>query len=408
MTNRTWNSSQTQIVTTTFGQCTVGVTDYGHAIGGNWSSPSAPADEPHSYSKQFIKRIHPLVDCKRTVRVFDHWVREPGKPKYPVYRDETQTARGTVDVFCSTSYPAGWPPNVESILDARLAAKIRGAASSLLVTAGEAGETIYMLRDAIRRITGFCWSLYKKQWRKAAGYLFPRVPYRMRHYYARKMRKLYRANTHRVSYAKTLLEFEFGWRPLVADISSLQDTLTSLLFKTRPVKVKAKKRTWFELTPSGATLATNRGERVDRKTLWIEAAITPMSQVGITFPDLMTAMYNLIPFSFVVDWALNLSSYLDTWAAKQLVKPIGTQRSYKESYVVSGYTYSGPKGYDRWYFVEDGGTCIESLQYERSKFVPGWALSFPPLTPEKFLSLRHLTDTLALCRERFRYITFKN
>lgn len=408
MTNRSWDRSQREIVSTTFGNCTVGFDDYGHAIGGNWTSVDAPIDEPHSYSKQAFFSSFPLVDCQCTVRVFDHWEKPPGSSKIPVYRDETRYARGTVSTFGSSSFPSWYPLDVESKLNAKLAQKLRDAAASLLVTAGEAGETIYMLRDATRRITGFCWSLYKRQWRKAASYLFPKVPYKTRRYYARKMRKLYRSDTHRVSYAKTLLEFEFGWRPLVKDIQSCQDALSSLLFKSLPVKVKAKVETGFNLVLTNMSASVNKGMRVDRKTLWVESSIGRLSQMGITFPDLITAIYNLIPFSFVVDWAWNLNSYLDAWATREQINPIGTQRSYKETYETGGFAYTGPRGYDRWYFVSDNGTRTESFRYERGKMTPGWPLALPPFLPGKILELRHLTDTLALCRERFRNITFRN
>lgn len=408
MTNRSYNNSRWQFVSTTFGTCKVGLDDYGHALGGNWSSADAFRDEPHAYDKLSFKRVSPLVDCQCVVRVFDHWERPPGSSKVPVYRDETRYARGTVDVFGTSSFPDGYPSDVESKLNAKLAAKVRDASASLLVTAGEAGETIYMLRDATRRVTGFCWSLYKKQWLKATGYLFPKVPYKTRRYHARKMRHLYRSDTHRVSYAKTLLEYEFGWRPLVNDIQNCQDALSSMLFHTLPVKVKAQVKYDFSLVLTNMTAAINTGTRTERKTLWLDAAISPLSQTGITFPDLITAVYNLIPFSFVVDWAWNLNAYLDTWATKQLIKPLFTQRSVKEQYAVGGFTYAGPKGYDRWFFVdaEDSGTT--SFRYTREPIVPGWDLALPPFLPGKLLEMRKLTDALALCRERFRHITFKN
>lgn len=406
MTNVTYNRSQIQIVTTTFGQTVVGLDDYGSRVGSNWSSTFAPVDEPHSYDMERVYISRPLVPCQQLVRVFDHWVYPSGRSKYAVYRDEYQYANGTVSVFGSVSYPDGYPFDVESRLDAKLASKIRSASASLLVTAGEAGETIYMLRDAIRRLSGFCWSLYKKQWMRAARFLFPRVPAKTVRYHARKFRKNHRGPTHRISYAKTLLEYEFGWRPLANDIESLQDALVALMFKSRPVKVKAKTKTLAQLKLTNMAASVNTLVRVDRKTLWIEAAITPLATAGLTFPDLITAIYNLIPFSFVVDWAWNLNSFLDTWATKTQVKPLFTQRSYLETYEVSGFTYTGPKGYDRWYFTSDNGTRHSVVRYKRDAIVPGWELATPPVTLPKMVEFRHLADTLALCRERFRHITF--
>lgn len=408
MTHYTYDRSSRQIVSTIFGRGTVGLDDYGSRIGDNWSSASAPVDEPHAYSLVKVFRNFPLTDCQQLVRVFDHWSYPPGRSKIAVYRDEFRYARGTVSTFGSVSFPDGYPSNVESRLNAKLASKIRSAAASLLVTAGEAGETIYMLRDAIRRLSGFCWSLYKKQWRRAARFLFPRVPAKTVYYHARKFRKNHRSASHRTSYAKTLLEYEFGWRPLAKDIESMQDALVAVMFKSRPVKVKAKTKTMTQMKLTGMTASVNTLVRTDRKTLWIEAAITPFATAGLTFPDLITAMYNLIPFSFVVDWAWNLNSFLDTWATKTQVRPLYTQRSYLETYEVSGFTYVGPKGYDRWYFTSDNGTRHNSVRYERAKIVPGWELAMPPFTPHKMVEFRHLADTLALCRERFRHITFRN
>jgi len=144
------------------------------------------------------------------------------------------------------------------------------------------------------------------------------------------------------------LEFHFGWSPLVSDIGSAIDVLQS------PIR---------DLTAVGT--ATVRG-----KTLWVNpepwwhtthrtwlARVRIASDVRVTNPNLWranqlgfvnpaTVLWELVPFSFVLDWFVNVSDFLSGFSdnvglslANSYVTTVKEGRTVFRQY--DNYGYSG-------------------------------------------------------------------
>jgi len=122
-------------------------------------------------------------------------------------------------------------------------------------------------------------------------------------------------------YADTFLEFHFGWGPLMSDISTcvdiLQQPVSWPLIKVRgkrfPIDYQLKRlinppssdeynlvqsKGWAQATCSARVNVSN-------PNLWLA------NQLG--FVNLASVVWELTPWSFVVDWVFNVSQFLSQW-----------------------------------------------------------------------------------------------
>lgn len=124
-------------------------------------------------------------------------------------------------------------------------------------------------------------------------------------------RGLIREDSHK-AFANNYLEFHFGWSPLLADIGNAVEVMQN---RTPPFKVKGKART--------TTRRTTQIEP-DAKETWrheIECAVRIEARVEVSNPNLYlanqmgfvnpaTVAWELVPYSFVIDWFVNVSDVL--------------------------------------------------------------------------------------------------
>jgi hypothetical protein len=118
-------------------------------------------------------------------------------------------------------------------------------------------------------------------------------------------------------FSKNFLEWHFGWSPLIQDIYNSAEIL-SQDFDTRVCSGSATER--YELTGS----ATSGGQWANRGTQRFSVScrvagsyrvtnpnLRLASQMGLTNPA--TVAWELVPFSFVVDWFINIGDFLAQW-----------------------------------------------------------------------------------------------
>jgi hypothetical protein len=113
--------------------------------------------------------------------------------------------------------------------------------------------------------------------------------------------------------ANLWLEYHFGWEPLVKDIYQAVQVLAS---NPPPVKVKA----------TGRYLDSVQDPRNSGYPIWMQyeakalvqaevyvsnANLALANQLGIINPA--TVAWELVPFSFVVDWFIPIGKFLDSW-----------------------------------------------------------------------------------------------
>lgn len=125
--------------------------------------------------------------------------------------------------------------------------------------------------------------------------------------------------------ARTWLEFQYGWKPLLNDVYGACETLrkhdSAEPFRYRAdVRGFAKDRNTqnYDINPSGDMRETgldkwNIGCKIHLTYKLDNPALASLANVGILNPALLA--WELLPFSFVADWFIPVGSYLNTFDA---------------------------------------------------------------------------------------------
>jgi hypothetical protein len=110
------------------------------------------------------------------------------------------------------------------------------------------------------------------------------------------------------SFAGNYLEFHFGWAPLVKDIYTSVDILQSPI-RDITARGKAKGKVTRNTVAGGIVTIGDYDVRVKHQALF--AVTNPnlylANQLGLVNP--FTVVWELIPFSFVADWFVNVSTF---------------------------------------------------------------------------------------------------
>ncbi len=161
------------------------------------------------------------------------------------------------------------------------------------------------------------------------------------------------------AFASGWLELQYGWLPLLSDIYN-----TSLMFegllKSKPPKGRATVHGSLQDSIQTASIGATRDTivlseyRVDLKYVVLfqstSTALTSLKSLGLTNPVLLA--WELLPFSFLVDWIVPISSFLgqlDTGLGIRFID--GSETSFTKQSVVTeqlavnkkynGSTYNG-------------------------------------------------------------------
>lgn len=118
--------------------------------------------------------------------------------------------------------------------------------------------------------------------------------------------------------ANRWLEYQYGWKPLMSDISYLMNTAREGVDKP-PLRISAIRNVQYSLGVSApppkmaGALSSVSGRirsgakcRLDADLIW--PTLYQLNQVGVLNPLLLT--WELIPFSFVIDWLLPIGNFI--------------------------------------------------------------------------------------------------
>lgn len=139
------------------------------------------------------------------------------------------------------------------------------------------------------------------------------------------------------------LEYHFGWSPLVKDVGGAIATLQSGI---PPTRVRAS------ATVNGVYKSTRLGRPYNITTIDYHAKVKISAEVSVTNPNLWLAnqlglinpaalAWELVPFSFVVDWFGNVGNYLSSYtdfAGVTISNPSTTMFHRVRADVQEGYT----------------------------------------------------------------------
>jgi len=194
-----------------------------------------------------------------------------------------------------------WDSNTTLALVGKLREQILAGAWNPAVTMGESRETLAMVASMANRISKAIRCARKFDvvgMSKALGV---------------KTKKL----RHFKDPADLFLEYEFGVKPLLADVDEAMKTLA--YYNSRPARHRFSAATTIEraLGPSHG-FWRYRGTSFERGKMWVDIK-SPGDYTPYNQADAPTTLWELTPFSFVVDWFLPVGDYLEAMATMRML-----------------------------------------------------------------------------------------
>lgn len=141
-----------------------------------------------------------------------------------------------------------------------------------------------------------------------------------------------------------------------------------------------------------------------RAGILYEHNITNATRYGVTPFDVPSAVWELVPFSFVADWFINLGDYLEAAKPKVGVKYLASWTTVKVDQKSKLVVTLNPTGYPG--HVQDaGGSWIYSRQVKSTRRTPGVSVGLATKTSEfrwRATDVRHTIDAIALINQLLR------
>jgi hypothetical protein len=337
-----------------------GVGDFFRKVwaGGDWSSSSTGVRGPNAYSAVPFKVAHfPIITY-----------REFGGP----IQQRSATAIGDKPTFPR--------PNLYNEAVNKLFGEIKGSDFNAAVTAAQFGETFKMLGDSAYRLA--------KAWNQA----------KRGDFIGASIALTGRAKGPRNKVANNWLELQYGWLPLLSDCYDASKFVESKLqnIEKSSFTVKISQKSPGEYSHYWVNYA--KAETLAAITIQavLEEKVSLAAQLGLTDP--LSIAWELMPYSFVIDWFLPIGPYLEAVSAARSMKGTFWVTRYNKDVAAGMQSGSPLPSGNRIFEVLAGGDAfrlvdITLFRSQDSSLNPELP-SFKPL--EKALSLRHSLNGLAL------------
>lgn len=310
------------------------------------------------------------------------------------YFASRRDAEGTFPAaFCTVpstySFPPGRTSNLLNEVKQKVLQKVKDQDVNVAVMWAERGETIGMLTSAVKRL-GKAYNLARRgNFAASAQALLGDNPRR----------------SPRHTLANNWLELQYGWLPLMSDIYGLCETMQKQGRHGEYVVVRSRKKiqedSW-EIVQNGdftdsihrvSTFEASCRVKMKSNSTFLQTA----SELGLTNP--LFVAWEKVPFSFVVDWAIPIGSFLSQFdAGLGWTLSSGSITSWlKQEATTVRSVESVPSNYD--YFVCDGLCFYESISVIRVPIVDWVDMISIPYVKDP-ASLVHLANALALLTQK--------
>jgi len=277
------------------------------------------------------------------------------------------------------SFSSIFQPNDILTCQSRLAERIKGHNFNMAVSAAEGKKTADMVVNALGSVGGALLDLKRGKFESAARrFGVNQRPSKLDH----------------KDLAGRWLELQYGWLPLLGDVYEASKAFEVLTQKPRSQRFRGQlKKTGTVNTsasPSNWTGACNYSAMM-QITAELQESLSAPRSLGLTDP--LSVAWELIPYSFVVDWFIPIGSYLETLNVLH-----GLQGRFLTSKIVT-FSYSGiPKSAAYNGCTANGG----GVNYER-KVSAGISVGKPGVNslPDA-MSPKRIWNAIALAAQRFK------
>ena len=201
------------------------------------------------------------------------------------------------------------------------------------------------------------------------------------------------------------LELQYGWLPLLGDITSTVEKLKG--YSTATWKPLCVTRTLDEVineektivTPGYVNLWRTKGTHSVRVQLWYNVTdprLHLLANLGLVNP--LSVGWELVPFSFVLDWFLPVGTFLEAWTATLGCNFLSGTVTTKAFGQERNYTYWDESGSD---YTSTGDTLQTNIVrgFHRMKY-DTWPN--PSLYLKSPLTKGHMLNALALINQRWK------
>jgi hypothetical protein len=301
-----------------------------------------------------------------------------------------------------------WPDkvsHVDQVAKSRLLAKLKDGSVNLAQAFAERRQAADMIARNVNRLASAVMAVRHGNFRHASN-LFG-IKYRPQSFKQRR-------DNWEQNLSNYWLEFQYGWKPLVSDIYGACELLANTYHRNRPIRVSASysgvgtyNKDLISRVDYGSdgTIDERLNGKAERQVRYIvefqlDSQIAALlSSTGITDPALLA--WELLPYSFVVDWFIPVGNYLSQLTADRGLLFSRGVKSVKTQYELYTNVSSTTPWYKGYYSVEKdpGRERIFSLQKDRTVLTSFPAPSFPEPIP--YLSINRALSGAALLTQAF-------
>lgn len=371
----------------------------------------APVGKTRLVYKRVTTYLEPLYDV--------HTVMRYGRPRvntswnaYTVTGRRQTMVKGTHPLYGNwLGKPPGawdtallWTANDDQKLYAKLASSVRGHSFNMGIAVAEGRKTVAMVAMTLTRFTGAIKSLKRGRIDLALRHLGVTPEPRHLHRTTRRgqvtvwddKRKVHVTRPGPLTFddvSKMWLEIQYGWRPLLQDVYEATNAYAAITAKARVKRYIVSHTIRNEFSAANWNSTTNYyGVVYSRKRIVYEATEILSLPRTLGLADPRPILWEVVPFSFVVDWFIPIGTYLDNLATiPKLTGRFLIQQKRTNQYQ---WKCSTPSPYNIA-FVGASGACFTTY-YGRSVST-SLSVPYPEFNDlSKALSLGHLKNALAL------------
>ena len=334
-------------------------------------------------------------------------------PEYNYLYDHSYGVLGTsVTRFSAVATTSNWftPKELEGVNQKaiqKLLANIKDQKVNLVQMYAERAQTADMFAKTAERIATSFMAIRKGEFKRAATALgLPGLPQRKQ----KRMNKRYR-QSQTSSLSGNWLELQYGWQPLLEDCYGTAELIAQkqereFVTVSRGSSSLKRKSTWKDTQNLYPTQILSRTDTLSYQVRYgvyyttLDDTVKTMSQIGLLNPA--TIAWELLPYSFVVDWFIPFGNYVNSWDAT-----VGL--SFKKGYVTTFLrgqhdfilTMNWTHKPSTWEVERGTGAGrYEKIECKRTPLGSFPRLSFPGF--KNPVSKAHLANAIALLRQTFK------